>query len=158
MRKYMAEWQRKKPKPLLAEYSRRYRARLGDTYRQKVVARRKEMIANMSPEELEVFRENEREKTKRLNAALKDEVFTAYGGWICKCCGETERSFLTIDHMQNNGSQLRKAGVHGKASTDFYRWLKKNGFPPEFQVLCMNCNVGKYRNGGTCPHQVRRND
>lgn len=157
LRAYMAESQRKKPAALKAEYSRRYRAKQGDAYRKKMVARRNELIATMSPEELEAFRAKEREKTRRLNAAIKEEVFSAYGGWICKCCGETERAFLTIDHLQNNGSKLRKEGVHGH-STDFYRWLKKGGFPPDFQVLCMNCNVGKHRNGGVCPHQVRRND
>jgi hypothetical protein len=154
---YMAASQRNKPAELKAEYSRRYRARQGDAYRQKMASRWRELKAKMSPGELETLRAKDRAKTKRLNAALKDEVFTAYGGWICRCCGETERAFLTIDHLQNNGSKLRKEGVHGH-SADFYRWLKKGGFPPDFQVLCMNCNVGKHRNGGVCPHQVRCND
>jgi hypothetical protein len=29
----------------------------------------------------------------------------------------------------------------------------KQGFPDGFQTLCFNCNVGKYKNGGVCPHQ-----
>ena len=35
-------------------------------------------------------------------------------------------------------------------------WLKTNGWPREgYQLLCCNCNQGKTRNGGVCPHTVR---
>ena len=33
-----------------------------------------------------------------------------------------------------------------------YIWLKNNNFPEGFQVLCFNCNCGKARNKGICPH------
>lgn len=155
-RLYMIEY-RKKDKERHAGYSRNYRARLGNEYRERLVKRRKEAIDAMTPDQLADFRLKEAQKTKRLNAALKDEVFKAYGGWKCNCCGETERSFLTIDHMENNGSKLRREGVHGH-STQFYRWLKKSDFPDQFQVLCMNCQFGKRMNGGCCPHQARCND
>jgi hypothetical protein len=36
--------------------------------------------------------------------------------------------------------------------------LCKNGFPKGFQTLCMNCNWGKYRNGGQCPHKGKSDD
>lgn len=29
------------------------------------------------------------------------------------------------------------------------------GFPPEYQIQCFNCNLGRARNGGVCPHQAR---
>jgi hypothetical protein len=122
-----------------------------------MVKRRKDAIAKMTAPGLEEFRGKENAKTKRLSAKIKEAVFTAYGGWRCKCCGESERCFLTIDHMLNNGSKLRREGVHGHG-IQFYRWLKKTGFPEEFQVLCMNCQFGKRMNHGVCPHQARRND
>lgn len=96
---------------------------------------------------------------------LKDAVFSAYGGYRCKCCGETEPLFLGIDHIDNNGSEHRKdifkGTVKGALKGDYrmatgiftYRWLEKNGFPPGYQVLCANCNHGKHRNGGICPHK-----
>jgi hypothetical protein len=34
----------------------------------------------------------------------------------------------------------------------------RNGFPPGYQVLCMNCNHGKRMNNGVCPHKERCND
>jgi hypothetical protein len=131
---------------------REYRARNRDRLRAYLVQRRRAAIEGMTPEQLASFRQAESEKTRRLNLILKDEVFTAYGGWRCACCGETERSFLSIDHMQNNGSKMRREGVHGH-STQFYRWLKRSGFPSDFQVLCMNCQFGKRMNKGVCPHQ-----
>ena len=33
--------------------------------------------------------------------------------------------------------------------------LRVQGFPDGFQVLCMNCQVGRRDNGGVCPHKQR---
>jgi hypothetical protein len=35
-------------------------------------------------------------------------------------------------------------------------WLKRNNFPSGYRVLCMNCNHGRKRNGGICPHELHR--
>lgn len=83
---------------------------------------------------------------------LKDRVFAAYGGYRCACCEETTVAFLSVDHVENNGAEHRR--MIGKGGAPTYRWLVKNGFPDGFQVLCHNCNIGKYRNNGVCPHQT----
>ncbi len=88
----------------------------------------------------------------RTRKKVKNMAFAAYGGYICNCCGETEPDFMEIDHVYNNGNEMRKT-VHGHGTT-FYKWLKRNGYPDGFQILCSNCNKGKHRNGGTCPHQA----
>lgn len=86
--------------------------------------------------------------------ALKLQVFKAYGGARCRCCGETTLLFLSIDHKHNNGAKHRRQGVG--SGVNLYRWLRRNGYPRGFQVLCHNCNLGRHLNGGTCPHkQVR---
>lgn len=82
--------------------------------------------------------------------ALKDVVYNAYGGYRCACCGEITEQFLSIDHINNDGANHRK-GVNRRK---MYHWLKKHGFPAGFQILCMNCNFGKARNNGVCPHQA----
>ena len=110
-------------------------------------------LARATPEEADQIRKAEADKTRRVQAACKDQVFGAYGGYICKCCGEDEPMFLSIDHIDNNGAQERKAGLYSGSGYSFYRWLRKTGFPPGYQVLCMNCQVGKHKNGGVCPHQ-----
>ena len=38
---------------------------------------------------------------------LSEAVFAIYGG-ACACCGEREFRFLTLDHIENNGSKLRR--------------------------------------------------
>lgn len=81
---------------------------------------------------------------------LRETVYAAYGGFVCTCCGEREPTFLSLDHINNDGAEHRRELKHPDA---LYGWLIKNGFPPIVQVLCMNCNFGKQRNGGTCPHQ-----
>lgn len=148
---------RAKDREAHCRYHREWRAKLGDKYRKYISDHRRMKISKLSPEGQAEFRRKECAKSKRLAEALKNEVFTAYGGWICACCSEIERSFLTIDHMLNNGSKLRREGVHGH-STMFYRWLKKSGYPKDFQVLCMNCQFGKRMNQGTCPHRLTCND
>lgn len=95
------------------------------------------------------------QKRKERYRELKNEVFMAYGGYICKCCGETEPLFLCLDHMEGNGNRHRaEIGVSGRGR-NIYTWLKKNKFPEGFQVLCHNCNNGKHLNGGVCPHKKR---
>jgi transcription elongation factor Elf1 len=95
------------------------------------------------------WRQNNREWALRAqrecNRKLKDMAYAAYGGYRCACCGETEEVFLSIDHVKNDGWVRCR---------QIYKWLAKNSWPDGFQILCMNCNFGKYRNGGTCPHQT----
>ncbi len=90
-------------------------------------------------------------KNKEREQMYKDKVFNYYGGYVCKCCGETIKCFLTIDHINGGGSKHRKENKGGGKFT--YRWIVKNGFPEGFQVLCFNCNSGRALNGGICPHK-----
>jgi predicted nucleic acid-binding Zn ribbon protein len=92
-------------------------------------------------------------KQKQRNQEIKDEVFNAYGGYRCACCGEDEKEFLQLDHMNNDGAEhRRKVG----AGIGVYKDLKARGFPPGFQVLCANCNWASFRNGGVCPHHKHK--
>lgn len=101
------------------------------------------------------YRERNRERilTRRreLYGLLKAEVHSHYGG-RCACCGETEPGFLTIDHVNGDGSAHRK--LVGGAGEATLRDIQHRGYPSDFQVLCFNCNCGRQFNGGTCPHQA----
>jgi len=84
----------------------------------------------------------------RNRAKIRSEVVLAYGG-KCVCCEETEPIFLTIDHVDSraNGDRMR--------SEQLYRSLKARCWPKDnYRLLCMNCNAGRYRNGGICPHEL----
>jgi hypothetical protein len=89
-------------------------------------------------------------KQKRRRRQLKIDALAAYGGPICKCCGEIEFHFLCVDHIDGGGRQHRR-----EIKTDMYEWLRKMRYPPGFQILCWNCNNGRQLNGGVCPHKVR---
>ena len=89
-------------------------------------------------------------KDKRVQ--LKREVMAAYGG-RCVCCGEDRIEFLAIDHIFNDGGSRRRNG-DDQAGGNFYRRLKREGFPKgRLQVLCHNCNAAKGYYG-YCPHEV----
>lgn len=91
------------------------------------------------------------ELNKKRTAEMRRSVIDVYGA-RCACCGETEPAFLTLDHVNNDGHKMRKS-VHGKACHSFYKWIIGNKYPASIQVLCMNCNLGKARNRGICPHK-----
>jgi hypothetical protein len=83
-------------------------------------------------------------------ARLKLQTFAAYGG-ACECCGETTVAFLTIDHINDDGSAHRRE----LEKTTMYRWLKRHGYPKDgYRLLCFNCNCGRRVNGGVCPHKA----
>jgi len=78
---------------------------------------------------------------------LKHTVFDHYG-WVCNCCGEKHKSFLTIDHVNNDGGKDRKNGIDNRS---MLRTIIKDKFPKTYQILCMNCNFSK-RIEGICEH------
>jgi hypothetical protein len=88
-----------------------------------------------------------KESKRRIAFALKSAVFAAYGGARCACCGEDTFEFLSIDHINGGGTRHLK-----EISGGLYYWLREHGYPQGFQVLCFNCNFGKARNKGVCPH------
>ena len=150
------------------EAAARYRERNRERYNQRMRDWREEnreqsrllsrewrnrKLANGTPDEVAAIRKAESEKTKRLQAVCRTQVFEAYGGHKCNCCGESEPMFLSIDHIDNNGAEERRSGLYAGSGVGFYQWLRKNKFPSGYQVLCMNCNTGKHKNGGVCPHQ-----
>lgn len=91
-----------------------------------------------------------RAKGLEIRARYRKAVMSHYGN-MCACCGETHDEFLTIDHMDNDGSKHREE-VDGAR---LYRWLMKNNYPKNFQILCYNCNIAKGRYG-KCPHCLDR--
>jgi uncharacterized protein YeaC (DUF1315 family) len=78
---------------------------------------------------------------------MRKTFFEMYGK-RCACCGTEKSVYLTLDHVQNDGYKTKKSrgDVNYRCATKKYR-------PDVYQVLCFNCNCGKHRNGGTCPHQ-----
>lgn len=90
------------------------------------------------------------ENSKRYRQEHFQTVLDHYGP-RCACCGEENLLFLTVDHINNDGAEHRRKGT-GKVSLAFYRWIIKNDFPDDLRILCFNCNCGRQRNGGICPH------
>lgn len=82
---------------------------------------------------------------------LRRQMIEAYGG-KCACCGETESLFLQLDHIHNDGAAERRLERVNSGGI-FWARLKKRGWPKgRHQLLCANCNFGKFMNKGVCPH------
>lgn len=85
-----------------------------------------------------------------------EKIHQGYGG-KCTCCGENNPLFLTIDHVNNDGFKERPRNKSGNYCSPFsghyYARIIKENFPPHLQLLCWNCNCGKARNKGICPHK-----
>lgn len=108
----------------------------------------------------DALKPTQQEANRKYRQGLRHDALMAYGGYKCACCGEAEERFLTLDHIENDGAadRLKIAGRRNAAGTHTYKWLRARGFPPGYQVLCMNCNFGKRMNNGVCPHLGRCND
>jgi hypothetical protein len=101
------------------------------------------------------YPERHRVTSRAYQMGLRMGCLLAYGGEppVCACCGEYRIPFLAIDHINGGGKTHRLSiGAATIGPHAVYRWLKKNGYPEGFRVLCHNCNyaLGLY---GKCPHE-----
>jgi hypothetical protein len=89
-------------------------------------------------------------QSREARVVLRLEVLTHYskGKPHCACCKIFVLEFLGIDHIKGGGNRHKRIVRH------IYLWLRKNGFPKGFRVLCHNCNqsLGAY---GYCPHDTK---
>ena len=104
------------------------------------------------------------EQRKKQSAASwykckRAECIEAYGA-RCACCGETEWTFLVLDHVNDDGHKFRfkrnGASYGPHAGGGLLKWIIDNDFPPSIQVLCANCNTSKSVNGGVCAHVLKK--
>ena len=122
-------------------------------YRTNLTPRQREEARLRSMDYYAVHGQRARDRAKLRRLELRNEMLNAYGG-RCSCCGETEDAFLTLDHANNDGAEHRR-----KLGNTYATWqdLKRCGWPKRgFTLLCYNCNCGRHRNGGVCPHRMPR--
>ena len=93
---------------------------------------------------------------RRRNQRVRKEVLNHYsnGKMICECCYEDNVEFLTIDHINGCGKELREKQGEGAR---LYHWIKRNNFPDGFRILCYNCNCSA-KKLGICPHKLEMNE
>jgi hypothetical protein len=151
MAHYKPERDREKGRQQMARWRERGNNREAEKERKRLWRQQPNVVA----------RENERQRTYRVNnpdrfrqyketylAKVWAEAIAVYGDH-CVCCGETERAFLTFDHINGGGRKERMAlGIR----TSMLYALRKLNFPTTLQMLCWNCNAAKSYDG-SCPHK-----
>jgi hypothetical protein len=95
-----------------------------------------------------------KEKSRKRGIAFRQKVlqeaFAFFGP--CACCGESNPMFLSLDHINGNGSEERRNGLY---TITILEKLRREGWPEDakkmYRFLCYNCNftIGHY---GYCPH------
>jgi hypothetical protein len=128
-------------KPLLSDF---YPNRYGFNHRCKKcvsveTSRRKQEHRKLYPEQQRAY---DRYRSRKLRL----EFIESYGG-KCRCCGESNFEFLTLEHKNKDGASHRR-----EVGEQVVRWLKRMGWPKDnYEILCANCNHAKgvY---GYCPH------
>jgi len=79
----------------------------------------------------------------------KQKLIDTYGG-KCVCCKEKIFEFLSLDHVNGDGSKERNI-----MKTSLYLKAIREKGSGKYRLLCMNCNtsLGFY---GYCPHQFNK--
>jgi hypothetical protein len=125
-------------------------------YRRTETARRHMNQADRKYASTPEGKEKIKAKMRKRVWIVKVASLKAYGGDPprCACCGESNIKFLTLDHINNDGTKQRKMFLNGNTG-NFNYWLRKQGYPKNLgiRVLCANCNMGRQWNGGICPHK-----
>lgn len=91
---------------------------------------------------------------KRNKTAEWGKILDHYGR-KCNCCKEDDPRFLTVDHIDCQVPEMESVGRKLQGER-LRHWLVKNDFPEGYQLLCFNCNLATYHNGGVCPHKDQR--
>lgn len=93
----------------------------------------------------------EKYKKRQILYEAKLKVIDHYGG-KCICCGTSELSFLTLDHINGDGYIHRR---NFNRSLKLYQDLINNKFQTQFkiQILCANCHNSKSK-FGRCIHSM----
>lgn len=96
---------------------------------------------------------------------IRDRV--AFAKWQlgdeCACCHEDIEEFLEIDHINEDGFKVKRAGNRARRHLLYYMEVERafrkhditaiKAIRAKYQVLCVNCNRSKHYGRGTCVHQ-----
>lgn len=135
------------------KHQAQYRSGRRSVYQTKASEYSQRRRLAMSPDEFAALKMRYAEKQKSKYLALKEKVYSVYG-FVCACCGETQSEFLTLDHVDNDGTAHRKLKNGRSQGTNILHWIIANNYPTNIQILCWNCQWGKRKNNGVCPHRV----
>lgn len=118
-----------------------------NTHAEKALARSRAWLEK--PENREMMKMWVANSDRKRIKETREKILELYGH-SCACCGETEPIFLTLDHINNDGAKERKMGPRTS-----YAQAIKSYDPTRYQILCYNCNMGRARNKGICPHKQK---
>lgn len=116
-------------------------------------------VYRMAQKDKPNFAELARVADRRSKEKRRKQILEAYGGH-CVCCGECEPRFLELDHIYGLSENEKADNLHCRKHNTFgsrlYQTVVRLGFPKDkYRLLCSNCNRGRWRNGGKCPHEVQ---
>lgn len=114
------------------------------TYRENHKDEIKARMKRWHEENREYLKEQSRLRRRRLFQQMLDAL-----GHRCACCGEKNELFLSLEHKDGDGAEDRRSLTWDQ----IYKKVIQNPDPMKYEVLCFNCNLGKRRNGGLCPHK-----
>ena len=121
----------------------------------KINIKRREWWKGLSKEQKERYNKINTSARSKRRQDYKRTVIKYYSNdtnqCMCKNCNENNLEFMTIDHIDGEGSQERKKLGWRGSGVNFYKYLIEQGLPDGYRVLCMNCNFS-YGVFGYCPH------
>lgn len=111
---------------------------VGFKEKQRIANAKRYAESRLDPAFVESRKQYQFERRQQLKAA----AMNYYSNGKCSKCGISDLDVLTIDHINNDGGDLRRQGHD--LTKDIYVKLMREGYPSGYDVLCFNCNVKKH--------------
>jgi len=83
-------------------------------------------VANMTKKQI-YMRSYNPEHYRQIHLELLNHY--SHGSMRCNCCGESNVLFLTLDHINNDGAEQRRA-AGSRGSFNHWVALRRRGYPP----------------------------
>lgn len=133
-----------------ADYYRRNAERIKARERAKYAANKTAIRARRRVLATPTLRATNSRREKDRYATIRGEMLDAFKR-ECGCCGEDEVLFLELTYIGPAAKSPHRKRHLG--SVEAYRAAKRDRWSRRrWSLLCANCNRGRRRNGGVCPH------
>jgi len=155
-RAYQVEYRKKYPDVVKQSNQRYYQSHKSDphfmvTHRNRPGYSRDYWMAHKSDSH---YKETASRANRNYREKKQQQLFDIFGDH-CRCCGESNKVFLTLNHINGDGADERRRLTGNPQSGSMASWREaiRTKDHTRYEILCYNCN-NAVKDGRVCPHKL----